>query len=70
MCYLSDSPYSAEVGGGGVALSGGLQHCVGLMRALVRDPQVIVLDETTSKVDTVVWHAVSGTSYTVYKLWT
>lgn len=45
--------------GGGVTLSSGLRHSVALVRALVRDPQVIILDETTSKVDTDVWHAVS-----------
>lgn len=49
----------AAVEGGGVTLSSGLRHSVALIRALVRDPQVIILDETTSKVDTDVWHAVS-----------
>lgn len=49
----------AAVEGGGVTLSGGLRHSVALVRALVRDPQVIILDETTSKVDADVWHSVS-----------
>lgn len=49
----------AEVGGHGVTLSGGLRHSIALIRALVRDPQVLILDETTSKVDANVWHAVS-----------
>lgn len=49
----------AAVEGGGVTLSSGLRHSIALIRALVRDPQVIVLDETTSKVDADVWHAVS-----------
>lgn len=49
----------AEVGGCGVPLSSGLRHSIALIRALVRDPQVLILDETTSKVDANVWHAVS-----------
>ncbi|CAF87352.1 unnamed protein product, partial [Tetraodon nigroviridis] len=47
------------VEGGDVCLSGGLRHSVALVRALVRDPRVLILDETTSKVDADVWHAVS-----------
>lgn len=49
----------AAVEGGGVALSSGLRHSIALIRALVRDPQLLILDETTSKVDAGVWHAVS-----------
>lgn len=49
-----------EVGAGGVTLSSGLGHSIALIRALVRDPQVLILDETTSKVDVDVWHAVSN----------
>lgn len=44
----------------GDKLSNGQQHSIAIVRALVRDPQVVVLDETTGKVDTEVWHAVSG----------
>lgn len=49
----------AEVGGCGVTLSSGLRHSIALSRALVRDPRVLILDETTRKVDANVWHAVS-----------
>eukprot|EP00066_Takifugu_rubripes_P019300 XP_011608566.1 PREDICTED: antigen peptide transporter 2-like [Takifugu rubripes] len=49
--------YDTEVRGCGT-LSSGLRHSIALIRALVRDPQVLILDETTSKVDANVWHAV------------
>lgn len=54
LCFLF-----ADLGGCGVTLSCGQQYCIGLLRALVRHPQVIILDETTSKVDAEVWYAVS-----------
>lgn len=54
-------PCAAMEGGGGATFqSSGLRHSVALIRALVQDPRVIILDETTSKVDTDVWHAVSN----------
>lgn len=37
----------------------GHHHCIAIIRALVRAPQVLVLDETTSKLEVEVWHAVS-----------
>lgn len=49
----------ADLGDCGDKLSNGQQHCIALIRALVREPQVIILDETTGKVDAKVWHAVS-----------
>uniref|UniRef100_A0A3Q3VWF3 Uncharacterized protein n=1 Tax=Mola mola TaxID=94237 RepID=A0A3Q3VWF3_MOLML len=50
--------YDTDLGGCGNSLSTGQQHCIALIRALVRDPQIIILDETTGKVDAKVWHAV------------
>ncbi|CAG03009.1 unnamed protein product, partial [Tetraodon nigroviridis] len=58
--YFSElkDQYDTAVEGGDICLSGGLRHSVALVRALVRDPRVLILDETTSKVDADVWHAV------------
>lgn len=55
-----DEGYDTEVGESGGKLSEGLKQSVAVLRALVRDPQIIILDEATSKLDVIAQHAVLG----------
>ncbi|KAM7370412.1 hypothetical protein PAMP_009964 [Pampus punctatissimus] len=57
ICELEDK-YDTEVGECGVKLSGGQKQLVAIIRALVRDPQVIILDEATSNMDVEAQHTV------------
>nr|CBN81728.1 TAP2 protein [Dicentrarchus labrax] len=53
-----ESEYDTDVGECGGQLSAGQKQRIAIIRALVRDPQVIILDEATSKLDVEVQHAV------------
>lgn len=62
--------YNTRLGQGGVNLSGGQKQRISIARALVRKPEILILDDCTSAVDAITEKMIRETLKSMYKAMT